>query len=139
MALFFVVGISVTAAIEGFHRTKGHLGRTALALQRSELRFRTLAATVPETLFTAMPDGTWDYVSERFCDYTGLSPEKARAGWMDAIHPEDRKLAEEKWAAAVATGAGFEVTFRIRGSNGEYRWFEAHAKPLREPDGAISK
>jgi hypothetical protein len=139
LILFVVLGILISIAIDGFHRTRDRLRQTVGDLQQSEQRLQNLAATVPEILFTTAPDGSWDYVSQHFFDYTGLAPQPTRAYWMEIIHPDDRPSAVEHWANTVKTGAEYEATYRIRGSGGQYRWFKTHAKPVREPDGTITK
>ena len=64
------------------------------ALQESEVRLTTLAAMVPEILYTATPNGTPDYVSRRFADYSGQPVEELQGqGWLNVVHPDDRQLA----------------------------------------------
>ena len=139
LALFLLLGIAITAVVEKFNRTKEHLRQTVLELRQSELRLRTLAQTVPEALFTATSEGDCDYVSQSFCDYTGLEPKRAPTDWSQVIHPEDRPSVARRWAKSLDTETDFEATYRLRRSDGKYRWFMSHAKPVREPDGKITK
>ena len=61
------------------------------ALQESEVRLSTLAAMVPEILYSATPDGMTDYVSRRFADYSGQPVEELQGqGWLNVVHPDDR-------------------------------------------------
>jgi PAS domain S-box-containing protein len=49
-----------------------------------------LLDALPGCVWTALPDGNFDFVNQRWCDYTGLSLDQARGrGWQTAIHPED--------------------------------------------------
>ena len=137
LGVFLVLGVGVSVIIERFHQTRERLRNAHQELQRSELRLRTLAATAPEMLFTANPDGVRDYFSEGFCEYTGLEPERARAEWPEVIHPDERQLVLDQWAKSSQTGAEFTVTYRMRRSDGEYRWFQGHAKPVRVAAGEI--
>src|SRR5262249_56024754 len=78
------------------------------ALRESQLRYSTLAETVPEVLYTNNPDGACDYVSQRFLDYTGLTSGAALGfGWSEAIHPVDRDRTVALWDESARSGAPF--------------------------------
>jgi formate hydrogenlyase transcriptional activator len=108
------------------------------ALRESQLRYSTLAETVPEVLYTSLPDGSCDYVSQRFLDYTGMASEAALGdGWTDALHPLDRERTVALWTESMRSGEPFEAECRFRRSDGEYRWFRTRSVPMRVSDGAI--
>ena len=108
------------------------------ALRESQARYSTLAETVPEVLYTSLPDGACDYVSQRFLDYTGMAAEAALGfGWTDALHPLDRDRTLALWDESMRTGHAFEAECRFRRSDGEYRWFRTRSVPMRGPDAAI--
>ena len=112
--------------------------RAESALRESQLRYSTLAETVPEVLYTNLPDGACDYLSQRFLDYTGMAQDAALGyGWSDALHPMDRDQTLALWDQARVSGRPFEVECRFRRADGEYRWFKARSIPMRGPDGAI--
>ncbi len=108
------------------------------ALRESQLRYSTLAETVPEVLYTNLPDGACDYVSQRFVDYTGMTTEAALGyGWTGALHPVDRDGTLALWEESMRTGQPFEAEYRFRRADGEYRWFKARSIPMRGPDGVV--
>ena len=74
-------------------------------------------------VWSKSPDGSADFVNQRFRQYTGLSVEEGLGwGWMrNAFHPEDR--AEEEWRATFAAGQPFEKEARLRRADGTYRCF----------------
>jgi PAS domain S-box-containing protein len=110
------------------------------ALRASEERFRAMAETVPEILFTCGPDGSSDYNNPRFYEYTGLSPGSAEGyGWVHVLHPDDAERATTLWQQAVATGEPFEIRYRYRAGDGSYRWFLGRARPIRDETGGIVK
>jgi chemotaxis family two-component system sensor kinase Cph1 len=110
------------------------------ALQESEVRLSTLAAMVPEILYTATPDGTPDYVSKRFADYSGQPVAELQGqGWMQFVHPDDRNAAASAWMNSVQSGSEYEVTYRLQRADGVYRWFQGHAVPMLGPDGKVQK
>ncbi len=80
-----------------------------------------------------------DYISDRFYEFTGAAAGSANGfGWLDYVHPEDKDKAMVDWLRCVESGANYEVEYRLRSSNGDYRWFRARAVPIRD-DGVIAK
>ena len=67
--------------------------RAELNLRESEARFRTLAETIPQLVWTSIADAHWTYASRQWTVYTGQSEAEAIGlGWLDAVHPDDRVL-----------------------------------------------
>src|SRR5450755_846231 len=96
--------------------------------------------TAPDIIFSRKADGTRDYISSRFYDYTGAAPGTAIGfGWMEYLHPEDKDRSLSEWMRCVESGEGYESEYRIRGADQQYRWFRARAVPLRDPAGNILK
>jgi PAS domain S-box-containing protein len=110
-------------------------------LRRQEKKLRDVIETMPTFAWTALPDGSRDFVNRHWQEYTGLSTEKSvGSGWEAAVHPDDLKRSAEKWRASVAGGAPFENEMRYRrAADGQYRWFLARAVPLRDARGKIVK
>src|ERR1700674_4177433 len=90
-------------------------------------------------VWSKLPDGSADFVNQRFRECTGFSVEQGLGwGWMrNAFHPEDR--AEDEWRAAFAAGQPFEKEARLRRADGAYRWFLLRAVPLRDEQGSVVK
>jgi PAS domain S-box-containing protein len=106
--------------------------------KEAEGRLRLVIETLPALVWSKLPDGSADFLNQRFREYTGLSVEEGLGwGWMNAFHPEDR--AEEEWRAAFATGEPFEKEARLRRADGVYRWFMLRAAPLRDERGNVVK
>ena len=107
-------------------------------LRNSERNLRTTIDTIPAYVFSALPDGSFDFASQNWFDYSGLSPEEVYGwDWTDVVHPEDRDRAVEKWRESLATGEPRENEHRVRQANGEYRWFLARNSALRDEKGHI--
>jgi diguanylate cyclase (GGDEF)-like protein/PAS domain S-box-containing protein len=105
-----------------------------------ELYFQTMAEAVPEILWTADPSGADDFFNQRCFDYTGRTYEQLRgAGWTTIVHPDDLPVCAEKWESALRTGEPYNVQYRLRGKDGEYRWFLCRANPIRDSKGKIVK
>jgi PAS domain S-box-containing protein len=96
--------------------------------------------TAPDIIFSRQADGSRDYISARFYDYTGAAPGSANGnGWLDYIHPDDKRQAAEEWSRSVESGANYEAEYRIRSEYGTYRWFRARAVPIQNEQGTIIK
>ncbi len=101
--------------------------------------YRSLAAALPQIVWTAGPGGAVDYCNPRWYDYTGLTPEQSLGiGWQRAIHPDDLPRCTDRWLLAVHTGRDYEVECRYRRADGVYRWHLVRAIPLRDATGQIT-
>jgi PAS domain S-box-containing protein len=96
--------------------------------------------TAPDIIFSRMADGSRDYISDRFYDFTGASPGSANGfGWLDYVHAEDKQKAIADWMRCIESGANYEAEYRLRSRDGSYRWFRSRAIPIRDPDKKILK
>jgi PAS domain S-box-containing protein len=110
------------------------------ALRESESRFRQLAESLPQLVWTCQPDGACDYLNRQWIEFTGVPKARQHGfGWLEQLHPDDRAPTVAAWEAAVASGSDFRVEFRIRRHDGEYRWFDTQAVRLRDAAGRTVK
>lgn len=108
------------------------------ALVEREQRYRFLTENIPVQVWTALPNGQLDYVTERTSGHFGLTAaELLRDGWQNVVHPDDLALAVERWTHALSTGDTYEVEFRLKLTSGSYAWHLARAIPQRAADGSI--
>ncbi|MEJ0086277.1 MAG: PAS domain S-box protein [Pseudomonadota bacterium] len=113
---------------------------TVEQLRESRARFKTLAESLPQMIWTCMRDGYCDYLSRQWLDYTGRSEaQQLGRGYLEQVHPDDRVKVQMEWARVIGTGDNFDMSFRIRRFDGIYRWFKTRAVPLRDPAGRILK
>ena len=105
-----------------------------------ESRLRLVIDTIPEQVWSALPDGSVDFLNQRWQEYTGLALDEGLGkGVRVAIHPEDLPLLIDEWDRSVVAGTTFEKEARIRRADGQYRWFLVRAVPLRDDFGAVVK
>jgi len=91
-------------------------------------------------VWTALPDGSFDFVSQLWREYTGLSLEAAQGwGWQSAVWPQDREHLLTVWRGALASGQPGEAEARLRRHDGEYRWLVFRAVPLHDEQGHLVK
>ena len=110
------------------------------ALRRSEEYLRLTIDTIPTLAWCSRPDGSSEFLNQRWLDYTGLSIEAARDwGWKAAIHPEDLSRLLDVWQKLLASREPGELEARLRRFDGVYRWFLFRAEPLLDETGNIVK
>lgn len=110
------------------------------AARDAELQFRTLAEAIPQIVWTSSPDGLTTYINKRWYQMTGTAQKGSLGnGWMDAVHPDDREVCQQKWKQCLGSGEPFEIEYRLHDAKMGYRWYLDRAVPLRDPSGAIIK
>ena len=94
----------------------------------------------PDIIFSKQPDGARDYISDRFFEFTGADPDTALGlGWWDFVHSEDREHSMRRWLESDHAVTNYEAEYRMRGKDGEYRWFRSRAVPIRDDEGNVVK
>ena len=107
-------------------------------LSASEARFRTLARATNQIVWTIGADGRADGPIDDWTAFTGQSREQfCGEGWLDAIHPDDRRRAGAAWQRAIETGEPYETEYRLHQKGDGYRWISSRAVPLRDASGAV--
>jgi PAS domain S-box-containing protein len=117
-------------------RAEAEAARAALAA--SEVQFRMLADAIPTLAWTAQADGYIDWYNARWYEYTGTTPEQMEGwGWQSVHDPAALPDVIARWQASIATGAVFEMTFPLRGADGQFRPFLTRVVPLRDASGRV--
>jgi PAS domain S-box-containing protein len=108
------------------------------ALRKSEERYRSLVEATSQIIWDTSAAG--EFVSEqpRWAQFTGQTYEEYQGwGWLKAIHPEDQLLTAKLWKQALANGSLYEIEYRVRRYDGEYRYLSGRGVPLVEADGKV--
>jgi len=126
------------------HHARNEIKRQAAALiatrieKEREAAYRFIAESIPQQVWTARPDGSLAYVNPIVVGYFDQPSEAIlAAGWPAVIHPDDTPLCVARWTASLATGAPYEIEFRLRRSDGSYRWHLGRAVAERDQAGRI--
>jgi two-component system, sensor histidine kinase and response regulator len=115
------------------------LKASADALRESGERYRFLADAMPQMVWTADPDGTPNYLNQRWYAYSGLTPGPAeQAEWQAAFHPDDLPACLQSWSRALRTGEAHDIECRLRHAQDDtYRWHLIRALPMRDEPGDV--
>ncbi|MBO6768236.1 MAG: PAS domain-containing protein [Erythrobacter sp.] len=110
------------------------------ALQSAGAAFHALADTMPQMVWSTLPDGSHDYYNARWYEFTGVPFGSTDGeGWAGMFHEDDQPGAWERWRHSLATGEPYEVEYRLRHRSGEYRWMIGRALPILNDDGEIQR
>lgn len=107
---------------------------------KSEAQLQFMAESMPQKIFTATPEGTVDYVSPQWQEYTGMLPtELVGNGWEKLFTPEEFTHIAKLWRHAMKSGEPFFVEHRLRRHDGECRWHITQARAMHDKSGTIIK
>lgn len=107
-------------------------------VERERERFRFMADSMPQKIFTANPAGEVDYFNAQWLEYVGVPFERIRAwGWTQFVHPDDLEENLRAWRHAIETGEPFHFEHRFLRADGTWRWHLSRARPMRDAGGRI--
>lgn len=107
-------------------------------LRKSEERYRSLVEATSQIIWDTSAAGEFVKVQPRWAQFTGQTYEEYQGwGWLKAIHPEDQLLTAKLWKQALANCSLYEIEYRVRRYDGEYRYLSGRGVPLVEADGKV--
>ena len=112
-----------------FERTQA-LRHARAEAEATAQQLRRVTESLPSTSFTSDQSGQVLYISPQWYAYTGMVPgDDVTAAWAQFIHPDDLPTVVEKFGVALAEGRSWNYEFRLRGADGQYRWFASQGVP----------
>ncbi|MBH8560784.1 PAS domain S-box protein [Nostoc sp. CENA67] len=109
------------------------------ALKESEARFRTMADSAPVLLWVSDTNALRTFFNQTWLNFTGRTLEQELGhGWAEGVHPEDLQNSLDTYFRAFATQQSFEMEFRLRRYDGEYRWILDTGIPRFNSDGSFA-
>jgi len=114
--------------------------RAEESAHRSETELRDVIEAIPAIVWRTSPDGTLDFINQRWHEFTGLPVGDALGwNWEAAMHPDDRATFVAEWRTAIENGQSMESEARVRRADGKYCWRFIRNVPLRDEAGNIVK
>jgi PAS domain S-box-containing protein len=112
--------------------------RAEEALRTSEERFRHLADSMPQLVWTAYSDGAVNYVNSQTSRYEGFEQRSDGTWfWHPVLHPDDVERTSQTWQAALKSGKVYECEHRVRRGDGTFRWHLSRARRVSSPAGTL--
>ncbi|MCI1186328.1 PAS domain-containing protein [Hymenobacter sp. DH14] len=121
------------------HRAALRAAQVQADLDESQDRTRFILENLPVFIWTATPAGDRDYFNSRWLNFTGKE-QATQTGrqWATSVHEEDRARVLAAWEQSVSSGEPYQVEYRLRRHDGQYRWILVRAVPRRNADGDIN-
>ena len=115
------------------------LGFAMNEVQESEQRFRLVANSAPVMIWMSGLDKLCTYFNAPWLEFTGRSiQEELGNGWAEGVHPEDLDACLKAYTAAFDRRESFQLEYRLRRHDGEYRWVFDHGVPRFNSDGSFA-
>jgi PAS domain S-box-containing protein len=122
------------------YQARAALEKALDEIQKSEERLRLILDAIPSTVVSCLPDGSIDFINQRWVEYHGLTLEDLRREGLASLYsPEDRARNVDRRRAAIAAGRPFDYEAQVRRTDGVYRWHLIHYVPLRDGVGNVVK
>jgi PAS domain S-box-containing protein len=137
--VFLLTPLTVTGLVKRARKLTEAAWQAEAVAKQAEREHRLAVNTIPALVWSALPDGSLDFINQRWQEI-GLSLDDLQGSdWINVLHPDERTGVADRWRAAVETGTHYENIERVRRADGEYRWFLSRAQPLRDEFGNIVK
>jgi len=134
-----VLILAETLLIFGLVWQKARAKRAETQLRESEGRFRLVANTAPVMIWTAGTDRNCSYVNKTWLVFTGRPLEAELGdGWVEGVHPDDSNRCLQTYTEAFNRRESFEMHYRVRRRDGEYRWVLGYGVPRFNSDGTFA-
>jgi PAS domain S-box-containing protein len=112
--------------------------RADAEIRESESRFRAVADAAPVLIWQADTNGGCTWVNKPWLDFTGKDlSETVGEGWATSIHPDDKERALGTYLQSFEERREFWMEYRMRRSDGEYRWLLDHGVPRFAADNVF--
>jgi PAS domain S-box-containing protein len=113
--------------------------RAEQAIVQSRDFYLTLFDEFPTLIWRSGTDAKCDYFNNTWVRFTGREiHQELDDGWLEGVHPEDSAGYRNTYGEAFQARRSFEAEYRLRRSDGEYRWIISTGRPFSDPDGAFA-
>jgi len=121
------------------HLTQLRSQQIAAALAEEQERTHFILESLPVMIWTTSPNGTAESFNARWLAFAGIDEQETLGrDWLLLLHPDDAARVAKQWQMAVRNPALFQIEYRLRRHDGQYRWLLVRAIPRFTADGEVS-
>ncbi len=129
----------MTRAVVRLRRAEAQARSAQQALRESEARFRIIADSAPVLIWMAGVDANPTYFNQRWFDFRGRTmAEEEGEGWAEGVHPDDLAHCQQVYHDAFAARQNYQMEYRLRRSDGQYRWLLSTGVPRYGAEGEFA-
>jgi PAS domain S-box-containing protein len=133
-----VLTVVQTLLIVGLLWQRARKRKVEAVLRESEKRFRLLADSTPSLVWMCDLKGRIIYLNNRRIAFTGPDPMAGFGDtWISYVHPDDQAHVRDTLSQMLKKRAPFSMEYRLRRSDGAYRWMFDVASPRVKGDGSF--
>jgi PAS domain S-box-containing protein len=130
---------ALEGAIERLQSESAERRRAEAGLQESEERFRTMADAAPVMIWASGTDKLCSFFNKGWMEFTGRQiTEELGNGWASGVHPDDLERCYATYCYSFDARRTFEMEYRLRRADGEYRWVLDKGVPRFAPGGTFA-
>jgi len=107
-------------------------------LRESEERFQNMADAAPVMIWASNADRRCVFLNRGWLEFTGRRLEELNSDWTAAVHPADAEFCSAKYDSSYDKRRSFEMEYRLRRADGQYRWVLERGVPRVSPDGIFA-
>lgn len=124
--------------IAGLLLQRARKRKAEVVLRESEERFRVMADTTPSLVWMCDTRGRITYLNGRRIAFTAQNPDAAYGDrWITHVHPDDVEHLLGTLHEALKIKQPFSQEYRLRRSDGAYRWMFDVVSPRLNGDGSF--
>jgi PAS domain S-box-containing protein len=137
--VFIITNTLLCMVCESMRRARRRVELSSVELRASEERFRTLADDAPILIWLADAARARTWFNRAWLEFTGRTMEREIGnGWVDGVHPDDFRRCLKIYTASFEARQPFEMDYRLRRHDGEYRWIIDRGTPMFGSGGSFS-
>ncbi len=107
-------------------------------MQLSTTEYRLLVEQAPLMIWRCNTDKQCDYFNQVWLDFTGRPmAHELGDGWAEGVHPDDLTHCFDTFVGSFDRRQPFEMEYRLRRHDGQYRWIFDRGTPFADDHGAF--
>lgn len=114
------------------------LGDKGANMDLSCSEYKAIVESSPNMIWRAGTDAKCNFFNATWLRFTGKTQaEEVGDGWVEGVHPEDVEKCVKRYMSSFVKREAFEMEYRLRRFDGQYRWINDRGIPFFDSDGVF--